>query len=355
MSSPTFTLHELAEAVDGRVVGEPDLKITGIGALDSAEPGQISHFSNPAFRAALATTAAAAVLVRESDAAGCPVACVVVDNPYLAFARLSQKFETRPLPDPGVHPDATVAASAVLGSDVRIAAGVRIGARTVIGDRTVVYDNAVVGADCRLGDDVHIHANATLYHDVYAGDACVVHSNSVIGADGFGFTPDATGRLQAIAQLGGVRLGNAVSVGSGTTIDRGTINHTVIADGVKIDNQVQIGHNCQIGEHTLICGCVGIVGSTRIGRHCVLAGGSGVGGDKHIDICDGVIITATSHVTRSIDTPGTYSSGTLHSEHGAWKRNAVRFANLDALARRVMALERRLAAGGDGDTTPDGG
>lgn len=341
MTDRSYSLAELAAAVGGRVVGDATTIVTGLGALDDAKAGDLSHLSDSAFRPALAATKATAVLLREADAAACGVACIVVDNPYLAFAKVSQKFSNVPLPEIGVHERAWVDPSAQLGAGVRIGPGAFVGAGTVLGDRVVLFANAVVGAGCDLGADVWVHANATLYHDVAAGAGCVIHANAVIGADGFGFAPDERGRFEPIAQLGGVRLGQAVSVGAATTIDRGTINHTVIADGVKIDNQCQIGHNCTIGEHTIICGCVGIVGSTKIGKHCVLAGGSGVGGDKHVEICDGVTITATSHVTRSIDKPGTYSSGTLYSDHATWKRNAVRFGDLDKLARRVLRLEKR--------------
>jgi UDP-3-O-[3-hydroxymyristoyl] glucosamine N-acyltransferase len=161
----------------------------------------------------------------------------------------------------------------------------------------------------------------------------------VIGADGFGFTPAEDGRLETIAQLGGVTVGADVSVGASTTIDRGALDDTVIEDGVKIDNQVQIGHNCRIGAHSVICGCVGIVGSTRIGRHVVLAGGVGVGGDGPIEICDQVVVSGMTHVSTE---PGIYSGGVLHSPSRRWKRNALRFNRLDELSRRVAQLEKLL-------------
>ncbi len=185
--------------------------------------------------------------------------------------------------------------------------------------------------------------NVVLGADVRLGARSVVHSGAVIGADGFGFVPDDQGRLQAIAQLGGVQIGEDVSIGACTSIDCGAIEDTVIEDGVKIDNQVQIGHNCRIGAHTIVCGCVGIVGSTVIGRHCVLAGGAGVGGDRPINICDHVTITGMTLVSTTLTEPGVYSGGVLHNTSRQWKRNALRFQKLDELNRRVARLEKALA------------
>ena len=185
-----------------------------------------------------------------------------------------------------------------------------------------------------------VHPNACIYHGVRIGERCVIHSGAVIGADGFGFTPGETGELVEIAQLGGVTLGDDVVVGACSTIDRGALADTVVHDGVKIDNQVQIGHNCEIGEHTLICGAVGLAGSTRIGRHCALAGGAGVAGDGPVEICDYVQVGVVTTITRSITEPGVYSGGVLHNTNRRWRRNALRFNQLDELARRIARLER---------------
>jgi UDP-3-O-[3-hydroxymyristoyl] glucosamine N-acyltransferase len=179
-----------------------------------------------------------------------------------------------------------------------------------------------------------------LYHAVDVGSDSVIHSQAVIGADGFGYTPDAKGQMVEIAQIGGVTIGRNVSIGAATTIDRGAIENTIIEDGVKIDNQVQIGHNCIIGEHTLICGCCGIVGSSKIGKHCVFAGDVGVGGDAPIEVCDFVIVSARTLISRSITEPGTYSGSNLYDHNRQWKRNALRFLELDTLFKRVKKLEK---------------
>ncbi len=335
-----FRLGDLAASLDGEVIGDPSVEITGVGSLEGAGPGQISHLSRAAYREKLPTTAASAVILERSDVSGCPTNALVVANPYHAFAKVTQLWDEPPPLDRGVHPSADVHPSAAVHPTARIGPNVVVGSATEVGADVRLYANVVVGPRCRLDEGVRLMANATLYGDVKLGARTVVHSGSVVGSDGFGFTPDASGRLEAIAQLGGVTVGRDVSIGSGTTIDRGTVDDTVIEDGVKIDNQVQVGHNCRIGAHSIVCGCVGIVGSTTIGRHCVLAGMVGIGGDRPIDICDHVTVSGLTHVSSSIVEPGTYSGGILHNRMPAWKRNALRFQRLDELAKRVARLER---------------
>ena len=336
----SFSLGELAGDLGARVVGDPELRITGLGSLEAATSGQISHFSSHAYREFLRQTAASAVILREEDCSEWPGPALIVGNPYLAFARVSQKFARMPLLAPGVHATAIIAPTAQLAASVAVGPGVVIGERTVVAENVCVHANTVVGADCVLECDGILMANVVIYDDVVLGERAIVHSGAVIGADGFGFTADERGHMVMIAQLGGVRIGNDVNIGACSTIDRGAIDHTIIADGVKIDNQVQIGHNCHIGAHSVICGSAGMAGSTRIGRHCVIAGGVGIAGDGPIEICDGVVVSATTHVTSSITEPGIYSGGVLHSKTRQWKRNALRFMHLDELNRRVTKLEK---------------
>ncbi len=211
-----------------------------------------------------------------------------------------------------------------------------------IGEGVTILANSVVGDRCVIGADSVLRANVTLYTDVVLGARVLVHSGAVIGADGFGFTPDEQGCWQPIAQVGGVRVGDDVSIGANTCIDCGTIDDTVVEDGVQIDNQVQIGHNCRIGAHSLQCGMVGLAGSTTIGKHCVFAGRSGVGGDHPVDVCDGVIVSACTVLSQTVTQPGMYSGSVLFHEHGKWRRNALRFAHLDELFKRVKKLELQL-------------
>ena len=345
----SFSLGELAADIGARVVGDPQLRITGLGSLEAATTGQISHFSSHAYRDYLRQTAASAVILKEEDCSEWSGPALIVGNPYLAFARVSQKFAHLPLLESGVHPTATIAATAQLASSVAIGPGVVLGEHTVVAENVRIYANTVVGADCALGAEVVLMANVVLYDDVVLGERTIVHSGSVIGADGFGFAADERGHMIMIAQLGGVRIGHDVNIGACSTIDRGAIDHTIIAEGVKIDNQVQIGHNCHIGAHSVICGSAGMAGSTRIGRHCVIAGGVGIAGDGPIEICDGVVVSATTHVTSSITEPGIYSGGVLHSKTRQWKRNALRFMHLDELNRRVAKLEKTLVSLTDKD------
>lgn len=342
MSGSSFTLGELADHVQARLVGDSDILIHGLGGLATAQAGELSHLSSPAYRKYLADTKASAVILEQTDLDACNAAALIVANPYLAFARVSQLFSRLPELAAVVNPTAQVHPSAVIDPAAAVGPGVVVGADSRVEAGARLYANAVVGERCHIQADVLLMPHAVLYADVALGARCIVHSGAVIGADGFGFTPDERGHLETIAQLGGVTIGADVSIGAGSTIDRGAIDDTIVEEGVKIDNQVQIGHNCHIGAHTIICGCVGIAGSVRIGKHCVLAGGSGVGGEGQVELVDGVVLTAGTVVLSSITEPGIYSGGVLHSSTARWKRNALRFRRLDELHRRVAELERRL-------------
>jgi len=340
------TVDEIAAVIGRSVEGDVDVRgdgaveIDGLGPIDAARTGQITHLSGRAYRRFLPTTKASAVLLRDADARDCPTVAVVVADPYLAFAVVSQLFDNAPRLGTGVHATAVVDPTATVDPTAAIGAHATIGARAVIGARVEIGAGARVGEESEIGDDSVVYPNATVYHDVRVGRRCVIHSGAVIGADGFGFAANAKGEWQAIAQLGGVTLGDDVSVGACTAIDRGAITDTVVRDGVKMDNQVQIGHNCDIGEHTLICGGTGMAGSTRIGRHCILAGGVGIAGDNPVTICDNVVVTAVTAIIRSIDTPGVYSGAVLHNTAPRWRRNVMRFAELDDLAKRLARLEK---------------
>ncbi|MXY58472.1 MAG: UDP-3-O-(3-hydroxymyristoyl)glucosamine N-acyltransferase [Gammaproteobacteria bacterium] len=346
MPTVTDIAADINAAISGDVDvrGDGDIEITGLGPIDTATPGQITHLSSAAYRRFLPETKASAVLLRSADVDDCPVVAVVVPDPYLAFALVSQQFDDAPRLRAGVDVTASVDPTAQLDPTVAVGANASIAADVVLGPRVEIGAGSRVGAGTRIGADSVVHPNATLYHGVTLGERCVIHSGAVIGADGFGFAPDERGRWVTIAQLGGVTLGDDVVVGACSTIDRGAITNTVLRDGVKIDNQVQIGHNCDIGEHTLICGRVGIVGSTKIGRHCVFAGGAGVAGDRPVTICDNVQVASVTTISRSIDTPGVYAGSLLHNTVQRWRRNAVRFAELDDLAKRLARLEQERRA-----------
>jgi len=336
--APAYSLQELARTLQLETDATADTRITGIAPLDKAGPHQISFYSNRRYYQDLLRTRAAAVILRPADAAACPVATLCTPNPYAAYAQLSNLFEPRRTAAPGCHPSALVDPSAELDPDVSVGPHAVIGAGCSIGAGVRIDANVVIGEDCRIGAGSHLYPNVTLYDRVCIGERCTVHASAVLGSDGFGYAQER-GRHLKIAQLGGVRIGDDVEIGAGTSIDRGALEDTVIGNGVKIDNQVQIAHNVQIGNNTVICGCSAIAGSSVIGNDCIIAGAVGV--INHVSICDGVTVTAMSLVNQSITEPGVYSSGTGLSDSTSWRRNIVRFRQLDELFRRILQLEKK--------------
>lgn len=336
-----LTLGEVASRLDLELVGDSATPIAGLASLASATARDLSFITSRRWLPALRVTTAAAVILRPEWEAECPVGSLLASDPYLAYARASRLFDRQKPPKPGVHPAAQVAADAHIGSGVSIGPGVVIASGAVIGDGAVIDAGVYIGANTSIGAGTRLYPNVVVYHGVQMGDHCRIHAGSVIGADGFGYAAGPDG-WEKIMQLGGVRLGHRVEVGACSTIDRGALDDTVIDDGVIIDNQVQIAHNCRVGRNTAIAGCVGIAGSTTIGENCTLAGAVGVSG--HLDICDNVHLGGQARVTRSISVPGTYASGTLLAPSREWARNAVRFTQLDALEKRLAALENAVSA-----------
>lgn len=333
----SYTLEELAKLLDVRLVGDAACIIDSLGTLANATTGQLSFLSNPAYIDQLASCKASAIIVEEKFAKDCSANKLIASDPYLCFAKATSLFDNSPKTERGIHPSAVVHMSAELAPSVAIGANAVIGANVIIGANTIIGAGSVVEANCRIGADCEILSNVTLYHSVVLGSNVIIHSGAIIGADGFGFASDGR-ESHKIHQLGSVQIGDNVDIGAGTTIDRGAIEDTIIERGVKIDNQVQIGHNCRIGEHTIICGCAAIAGSVTIGKHCIMGGASGAVG--HITIADRVQVSAMSLVSKSISEPGMYSSGTGHMKTSVWKRNIVRFQQLDNIARRLKDIEK---------------
>lgn len=332
-----LSLGELAERLGATLHGDPQLVITGVNTLKDAGSGEISFLANPSYRTQLASTQASAVIVAEAVAAEAPCAALIVKNPYLSFALLTQIFDNRPTAIAGVHPSAVIAKTAKIGAQVSIAANVVIGEYTEIGDQCEIGANTVISDHCVIGANSILSANVTLYHDVQVGERARIHSGAVLGADGFGFAP-SNGKWTKIAQLGGVRVGNDVEIGANTCIDRGALGDTVIGNSVILDNQIQIAHNVQIGDGTAIAACTGIAGSTIIGRNCTIAGGVGIAG--HLEITDGVHVAGMTMITNSIKEPGAYASGTSFMPVKEWRKSVARFRNLDDLARRLQKIEK---------------
>ncbi|WP_063911512.1 UDP-3-O-(3-hydroxymyristoyl)glucosamine N-acyltransferase [Pseudomonas sp. p21] len=342
----TMTLGQLAEALGATLKGPEALQITGLATLQEAGPGQLSFLANPQYRKFLDSSQAAAVLLKAADADGFAGNALIVADPYLAYARISHLFDPKPKAVAGIHPSAVVAvdaqvdASASIGPFAVIESGARIAANVSVGA------HCVVGARCVIGEGGWLAPRVTLYHDVTIGKRVVIQSGAVIGGEGFGFANEK-GVWRKIAQIGGVTIGDDVEIGVNTAVDRGALSDTRIADGVKLDNQIQIAHNVQIGEHTAMAACVGISGSTRIGKHCTIAGGVGMVG--HIDVCDNVFVSGMTMVTRSITEPGAYSSGTAMQPLAEWRKSAARIRHLDDMAKRLQQLEKRV------DTVTSGG
>lgn len=319
-----LSLAEIVQALGGTLHGDGALRIAGIAPLESAGADQIAFLSNPRYRPQLDASRAGCVIVGPAmrEAALARGACIVADDPYAYFARLTQLWKRSLARDtgPALHPSAVIADDVVLGEGVRIGAhcvlerGVRIGAGTVLKSRVTIAE------DCVLGE------------------RCIVHPGVVIGADGFGFAPTAEGFVK-IEQLGAVRIGNDVEIGANTCIDRGALADTVVEDGVKLDNLVQVGHNCRIGRHTVVSGCTGIAGSATIGAHCMIGGAAMILG--HLTIADRVHISAGSFVARSIAKPGLYTGIFPIDDNAAWEKNAATLKQLHQLRDRIKALEKK--------------
>lgn len=334
------SLGELAEFIGARVVGDPDARVSELAAIHSAGPGALSFVANPKYQRFLLDTHATAVILAESLLAHCPCNALVVENPYLAYAKVSHWFATSPAYLAGIHP------SAVVHPDASLAPGVHVGPLAVIEQGAEIGEGVVIGAQCFVGVNTRIGAgsflwpNVTLYHGVRVGKRTTIHAGTVIGSDGFGYAR-AQGKWVKIAQLGGVEIGDDVDIGACSTIDRGALGDTVIEHGVILDNQVHIAHNASVGENTAIAGKSGISGSSRIGKNCTMAGMSGLVG--HIEVCDNVNISSMTAISRSITQPGTYTSGTGMETHASWLKNASRFRQLDDMARRLAKLERHFS------------
>lgn len=330
------SLVELAGHLGAELHGDPELRVCGIGTLQGAKPGDVSFFANPRYRSQLKSTKASAVILAADALSLCPVAALVLDNPYLGFARAAAFFAPRKARPVGIHatawvsPDAVVHESAWIGPHSSVAAGAHIGQGVMIGPGCVIGEHALIA------EETHLVARVTLCQAVRVGKRCLFHPGVVIGADGFGIANDS-GVWVKVPQLGGVRIDDDVEIGANSTVDRGAIEDTVIEQGVKIDNQVQIGHNVRIGAHTAIAGCVAIAGSVRIGRRCGIGGAASIAG--HLEIADDVYLTAASEVSKSISRRGIYSSGMPVQDNQMWRKNIARFRHLDDLARRIKRLE----------------
>ena len=331
-----LTLAHIALHVNGVIIGDAECEISSVSTLQAANGQQISFLANNKYKKYLQNSQAGAVIVSKEMAGLVKNSAIVVDDPYIAYAKIATLLNPPKTITTGISETAMVEASVnilktvSIGPQVVIEANVKLAHRVVIGAGTVLQDGVIIG------ENTLIAPNVTICHGVEIGKNVVIHPGVVIGADGFGIANDK-GKWIKIPQIGGVKIGNDVEIGANTTVDRGAIEDTIIGDGVKLDNQIQVGHNVIIGKNTVIAGCTGIAGSTIIGENCIIGGGVGIGG--HIEIVDNVTITGMSMVTKSLTKAGIYSSGIPAEPTSQWHKNVVRYRQMDKLAVRVKKLE----------------
>jgi len=334
-----WTLAQLAKRINAELKGNGDCDIHSVATLLNAGCGQISFFTNSKYKAQLRETRASAVILAPEYVSDCPVDALIVKNPHAAYAQIAQLLY--PVADEAgaIHPSAQISPDAKISDTASIAANAVIEKGAIIGERVSIGANTYIGRNTQIGIDSRILANATICDNVTIGERVIIHPGAVIGADGFGQAYDA-GVWIKVPQIGGVRLGNDVEIGANTTVDCGAIEDTIIEEGVKLDNQIQIAHNVRIGAHTVIAAATAIAGSTTIGQHCMIAGAVAIAG--HLTIADNVTITGMTMVTKSIPESGSYSSGVSAENTAIWHRLHARIKQLDDMAKRLQHIEKKL-------------
>jgi UDP-3-O-[3-hydroxymyristoyl] glucosamine N-acyltransferase len=341
----SIRLGKMVERLGGQLTGDAEIEVSGIAPLDGANASHITFLSNPKLRAQAAQTQAAALIVSPADDAAISAAYkgarIVTDNPYAYFARAAQLFVEQnaiPLP-PGIHPTASVDAAAQVAPSAYVGPHVTIEAGVVIAGQAVIDAGCFIGRDAKVGEGTHFFANVSFHAGCEIGRDGIIHSGAVIGADGFGFAKEK-GAWVKIPQTGRVVIGDDVEIGANTSIDRGALADTVIEDGVKLDNQIQIGHNSHIGAHTAMAGCVGVAGSARIGKYCTFGGAAMVLG--HLTIVDNVHISSGSMVSRSILEPGQYTGFYPLAKNADWEKSAAIVRNLGTMREKIRELEKTI-------------
>jgi len=335
----TYNLAQLAELLNAQLMGDRELVLQRLATFEKAGEGDITFVSDKKLLTKLGECKASAVVLPSALQESYQGNALFMANPYVGYALLAKIFDTTPSLSGGIAASAVIHETAEIGENVAIADHVVIGANVKIGDNCQILANTVIGQDSLIGAQCKIYPNVTIYHNCQIGQRAIIHANSVLGSDGFGNAP-YQGTWVKIPQIGRVLIGNDVEIGASTTIDRGALSDTVIADGVKIDNQCQIAHNVSIGAHTAIAGGSNVAGSTKIGANCILGGSVAMNG--HISIADNVIITGDSMVMRSIHEAGVYSSGVPAQKNRAWRKTTAYTLKIDDLFKRVKELEKQL-------------
>jgi UDP-3-O-[3-hydroxymyristoyl] glucosamine N-acyltransferase len=321
----TITSGDLVKKLGGELIGDPNLLINSVTSLESANQNSISFFNNPKYSDLLKSTKAAVVIINRVDLPDRSGTSIVIDNPYLYFAKVSQLLNPSKTLKKEIHKSAIIHPSCKLGQDIYIGPNVVIEENVSLGDEVVIHAGSIVEADSAIGNASVIHPHVVIKANTIIGKNCILYAGCIIGSDGFGYAKDDSKWL-AIPQIGRVLLGDNVDIGSNSTIDRGALDDTIISSGVKIDNLVQIGHNCLVGENTIIAGCVGIAGSAKIGKNCAIGGAAMILG--HLSIADNVTISPGSMITRSIKTSGTYTALMPFQDHETWLKTAAKIKRL---------------------------
>ncbi|NVD07313.1 UDP-3-O-(3-hydroxymyristoyl)glucosamine N-acyltransferase [Vibrio sp. JPW-9-11-11] len=340
----TLSLAELATITGGTLYGDDSATVTMVAPMDKAQQGHVTFLSNPKYAKHLADCQATVVMVKEAQREHASGNVLVVDDPYVAFAKVAQALDTTPAPATEIASSAVIAQDAKLGNNVSVGANAVIESGVELGDNVVIGAGCFVGKNAKVGANTKLWANVSIYHDVQLGSDCLVQANTVIGSDGFGYA-NQKGEWVKIPQLGSVRIGNRVEIGACTTIDRGALDDTVIEDNVILDNQLQIAHNVHIGYGTAMAGGTIVAGSTTIGKYCIVGGGTVING--HIEIADGVTITGMGMVMRGIEEKGIYSSGIPLQPNKEWRKTATRVHRIDEMNKRLKAVEKQLESSSD--------
>ncbi|PKY10245.1 UDP-3-O-(3-hydroxymyristoyl)glucosamine N-acyltransferase [Acidithiobacillus marinus] len=346
MKTGTHQLQDLACHIGGELRGQADYLITGVAPLELAQSGDITFYLSGTLRSTLQSSQAGAVILSPQAAEDFVGNAIIVANPYAAFAKILHHLFPMPRHEPGVHHSVQMDRDVQVHPETRMDAFVRVESGAKIAAGVWLETGVFIGANVEIGAGTHIYPGVKIYRNCRIGERCIIHAGAVIGADGFGFAEENKKYIK-IPQVGGVQLGNDVEIGANSCIDRGVLTDTVLGDGVKIDNLVQVGHNVHIGAHTVIAGQTGVAGSTHIGRYCRIGGQVGIAG--HIEIADGSVIAGQSAITHSLRVPGVYSGVVPAHEITRWRRIAARFDGLDTLFRRVKLLEKKSASPASSD------
>lgn len=336
----TYTLGEIVARLGGELLGDAQTRIEQVAALESAQSQNISFFTSTRFKKQLDTTRAGAVILSQKNAEATQKPRIISNNPSAYFARVIALLNPDEPAIAGIHSSAVVEQGAVVAASASVGPFVHIGHGARIGERVVIGAGCIIGDKVDIGDDTRLYPRVVIYHQCQLGARVIVHSGAVIGADGFGLAHEE-GRWLKIPQIGRVVIGDDVEIGANTTIDRGALEDTVIEEGVKLDNLIQVAHNVRIGAHSAMAGCVGIAGSARIGRNCTVGGAGMILG--HLSIADNVSVSSGTLITKSISKPGAYTSAMPFSTHEQWLKNAAHLRHLDSMADKIRQLEQKIS------------